>query len=293
MQEELDELNRLFTSKNVDDVIKFYDHFDTAEQLIQWMKNRPSAPMKIYEVGGYKDIVVVIPTANHDGEYAKNCADNIFKGQQIVFVESNGPFFNYARSCNFGLKYALKYKPRWVVLSNDDIIKLDEMTKFKNKLAFIKADLVFPSCTNSGHFFASYLVKPRFTLSLLYKLKGGIYKLLNKLYQKYQVKYFGLAYYRKFINKFLYKKISKLPGNSAFIIFSNGFLNSTDAALDETCINSSEDLLLSIKHKDSKLEQVNFNISDAVGGSLGSSPARIIKDLNGIIYFNHSLSKLK
>ena len=82
MSEELDELNRLFTSKNVEDVIKFYDHFDTAEQLIEWMKNRPSAPMKIYEVEGEKDIVVVIPTANHEGELAKNCANNIFKGQQ-------------------------------------------------------------------------------------------------------------------------------------------------------------------------------------------------------------------
>ena len=47
MPEELDELNKLFTSKNAEDVIKFYDHFDNAEQLIQWMKNRPSAPMKI------------------------------------------------------------------------------------------------------------------------------------------------------------------------------------------------------------------------------------------------------
>ena len=28
------------------------------------------------DVGGKKDIVVVIPTANHKGEFAKNCANN-------------------------------------------------------------------------------------------------------------------------------------------------------------------------------------------------------------------------
>ena len=156
MPEELDELNRLFTSKNVDDVIKFYDHFDTPEQLIEWMKNRPGAPMKIYEVEGDKDIVIVIPTANHEGEFAKNCANNIFKGQQIVFVESNGPFFNYARSCNYGLKYALRYKPSWVVISNDDITKIDPMSLLKNKLLNLNGDIISAKPTNNGHFRTSY-----------------------------------------------------------------------------------------------------------------------------------------
>ena len=148
MPEELDELNRLFTSKNPEDVIRFYDHFDTAEQLIEWMENRPSAPMKIFEIEGDKDIVVVIPTADHNGELAKNCADKIFKGQQIIFVESNGPFFNYSRSSNFGIKYSLKYGPEWIVLSNDDVDSSDDMNKLKLELSKIDKDdtsLVLPN----------------------------------------------------------------------------------------------------------------------------------------------------
>ena len=160
MPEELDELNRLFTSKNVDDVIKFYDHFDKPEQLIDWMKNRPSAPMKIYEVEGEKDLVVIIPTNNHNGQFAKNCKD-VFKGLQVVFVESNGPFFNYARSCNYGFKYALKYKPKWIILSGHDVSNIEDISNLKyNLLKSTEYDLLILNPKFWHSFFSSISKKP-------------------------------------------------------------------------------------------------------------------------------------
>ena len=208
MPEELDELNRLFTSNSVEDVIKFYDHFENAEQLIEWMKNRPSAPMKIYEVEGEKDIVIVIPTANHEGELAKNCANNIFKGQQIVFVESNGPFFNYARSCNYGLKYALKYNPKWIVLSNDDIQEIGSLESFSQKLIDQTSDVISPIPNYHGHFYQSFVTKPTIFYKVMYLLNGRKWWL--QLFSKFNIKYRTPALKRGFYNilkySLLYKK---------------------------------------------------------------------------------------
>jgi hypothetical protein len=284
MPEELDELNRLFTSKNVDDVIKFYDHFDTPEQLIEWMKNRPGAPMKIYEVEGDKDIVIVIPTANHEGEFAKNCANNIFKGQQIVFVESNGPFFNYARSCNYGLKYALRYKPSWVVISNDDITKIDPMSLLKNKLLNLNGDIISAKPTNNGHFRASYLVKSTAFFKIFNKLKRPSF---DHIFSNFGILYFGRTYRHKVLDMLFYKKINILPINSAFIIFSQKFLTSKNGEVfDEVCINSSEDLLMWLNNSTAKFVFIDMSIQDLVGSSLGNLPARTFRDLNSLIYFN-------
>ena len=113
------ELNDLYTSKSVNDILRFYDYFHSSKQLIEWMKNRESGRAKIYEVKGKNDIIIVIPTTDHNGKFAQNCSKNIFKGMHIIFVESSGltdKYFNYARNVNKGLKYALKYKPKWVIL---------------------------------------------------------------------------------------------------------------------------------------------------------------------------------
>ena len=60
--------NNLFTSNDPDKIIEFYNGFDNRDQLIQWMKERPKGVSYIHEVDGYKDIVVVIPTADLNGK---------------------------------------------------------------------------------------------------------------------------------------------------------------------------------------------------------------------------------
>ena len=285
MPEELDELNRLFTSKNAEDVIKFYDHFDNAEQLIQWMKNRPSAPMKIYEVEGEKDIVIVIPTANHDGEYARNCANEIFKGQQIIFVESSGPFFNYARSCNFGLKYALKYKPKWVVLSNDDEYKIDDISILKNDLSELDntaIDNVFVKETKY-HSHPISIYKQR--LLLLYRNFNRYNKTRLELFKKYNIKFLvrQINFYRKFFMKTVYT--FELTGS--FAIFSSNFLSSGNF-LNEAYINSMEDVDLSLRISKGgfKTKYVDFKIGDYIAKSLGWSVSRTLRNVANLTYIN-------
>ena len=84
----VDYRNNYFTSDDPNEIIEFYNGFENRDQLIRWMKERPKGVANVHEVEGYKDIIVVIPTADFNGKYAKECRENIFKGLHMVFVES-------------------------------------------------------------------------------------------------------------------------------------------------------------------------------------------------------------
>ena len=286
MPDELDELNRLFTSKNAEDVIKFYDHFDTPEQLIDWMKNRPSAPMKIYEVEGNKDIVIVIPTANHEGELAKNCANDIFKGQQIVFVESNGTFFNYARSCNYGLKYALKYNPKWIILSNDDIYKIDDFSVLKNKLLKINdVEVVFVTPTiYHSHDISIYSQR----LLLLYRHINKYNSVRLKLFKKYNINL--LVRQMNSIRRIFMKPIYTFKLTGDFQIFSFNLVKNTEI-FDQAFINSMEDVDFSYKVSKEKIKYtlVDFKIGDYIAKSLGWGVERTIRNISNLAYLNKKI----
>ena len=133
----VDYRNNYFTSDDPDKIIEFYNGFENRDQLIQWMRERPKGVANVHEVEGDKDIIVVIPTADLNGKYAKECRDNIFKGLHIIFVESGevpDPYFNYAHNVNIGVRNAMAYIPKWIVISNDDMRKIDDPRILKNGL---------------------------------------------------------------------------------------------------------------------------------------------------------------
>jgi hypothetical protein len=117
------DIERLFSSGVASDLLSVYERADL-ESLIRWMRNRPTAQIKIREVEGDSEVVVVIPTADSEGSFAKRAA-SLYKGLHVVLVESRGQFFNYARSVNAGLRRAVELSPRWVVVSNDDLLRAD------------------------------------------------------------------------------------------------------------------------------------------------------------------------
>ena len=154
----VDYRNFYFTSNDPIKIIEFYDGFENRDQLIQWMKERPKGTATIIEVDGHKEIIVVIPTSDFNGKYAKECRENIFKGLHMVFVESGGKedfYFNYAHNCNMGIKKAIEYNPKWVVVSNDDMEKIDEVGTLMKELRAndpktLKALLAQPSKQHSS-----------------------------------------------------------------------------------------------------------------------------------------------
>ena len=93
--------NNSYLSESIEEILHFYSGFENAKQLIQWMKERPIGIARVHEINGDKDIIVVIPTANFNGDHAIECRNAIFKGLHIIFVESGeipDPYFNYSCS---------------------------------------------------------------------------------------------------------------------------------------------------------------------------------------------------
>lgn len=281
------ELDELYYSNDPRNVLRFYEMFDSAEELIDWMKRRPKADVNIYEVEGDTDIVIVIPTANVNSDYAKMDL-NIYKGFQIIFCESSGRYFNYAHSINICVKEAMKYNPEWVIFSNDDVYKIDEPYILRNelkKLDYKVVSAILPSDRNyQFHYNELRILKPTFikgyrsfflgSLSLLY---GEIFRkstknidislilllaraqiYYNKLLRRFNLPYVDL----RVVDKKLTYKIRQIIENlfneyiNTFIIkkfgdfggFSRTFLNKNNSVIfDETFINGVENYDLSFK----------------------------------------------
>lgn len=150
------EIEKLYNGK-LDDLYYLYSHANS-EDIIRWMKNRKTAEMRTYEVEGDSEIVVVIPTADVNGKLARNVRE-VYKGFHIIFIESFGSLFNYARSVNFGLKSSLRLKPRWVIISNDDVLSVSGNIKDELSIVSRNVNLVMASRSNY-HTYPVVLVKP-------------------------------------------------------------------------------------------------------------------------------------
>ena len=297
----VDELNRLYNSRDPNDIIKFYDHFNTPEELIEWSRNRPHGRAKIYTVKGDTDIVVVIPTADRHGEYAKNCEKEIFKGQQIVFVESGGrddPYFNYARNCNMGLRYALRYKPRWIVLSNDDMYKIDDISKLKTSLKHIEnkkndSVLIRPEPDNY-HSIPVSLVR-RTKISKLYRSISKSRRIIERILDKFNVSYSIIprgGSVKLHILRLIYEpSLLDFINIGDFSIFSYEFVERNKGKLfDEIFISGWEDTSLSLKLI--RTRSINFKLGSEKGKNLGQNSIRNFRNIINKVYFDSKI-KLK
>ena len=290
----VDYRNNYFTSDDTNKIIEFYNGFDNRDQLIQWMKERPKGIATIKEVEGEKDVIVVIPTADFNGKYAKECRENIFRGLHIVFVESGGKvdfYFNFSHNCNVGIRKAMEYNPKWIVLSNDDMYKVDDITILKTylmELSSKEASVVF-TCTEG--LYHSRLVALSFRTyrrRLILILKGRLERRRLYFEKKFNIKYtigstFGFY-------KLIYKPRFQVKYTGNFAIFSNGLVRKYISVMfDEVYINGSEDIDLSWKFKvDHIVERcVKYNIGDYIGGTIGSyNTTRRLRGLLNDTYLN-------
>ena len=186
----VDYRNNYFTSDDPRKIIEFYNSFENRDQLIQWMKERPKGVATIHEVEGDRDIIVVIPTADFNGNFAKECRNNIFKGLHMVFVESAeipDPYFNGAHNVNIGIKKAMEYNPKWIVFSGDDMVKVDDNAVLKrglNNLDNEKIGLVYAYPPSDYHSLKNAVVKPRLIRSIIHIGLQGLNKDLTYVIKK-------------------------------------------------------------------------------------------------------------
>jgi len=184
--------DRLYFSDNINDIIKFYYCFNDTDELIKWSRSLPSAEINIIEKEGDSEIVFIIPTPDIKDKLTINLLESI-KNFHTILVESKGKDFNYARSVNKGVAIALKYNPRWIIISNNDIIIRDDMKKLYLKLLNID-DKKVNSVIGAGGPHAFKLCKFTFLSNLLFlskfKQKFDILKKFNVKFYFYQYKKF-------------------------------------------------------------------------------------------------------
>ena len=292
----VDYRNNYFISDDLHKILEFYNGFDNRDQLIQWMKERPKGVANIYEVEGDKEIIVVIPTADVNGKYAKECKDNIFKGLHIIFVESGevpDAYFNFAYNVNVGIKKALEYHPDWIVYSNDDmkkevssstlIAELRNLNNSDKKAIFVKNSKISPRWYVSKRTIISKFLDTWKKYKKDFNYSNGL-----MIFKKFEVRY----YFVWGIESLFYRHESSYINIGSFSSFSGLFCNSLNGRIfDETFINSAEDLKLSILLTKDKRDYSFFKkyrIKN-IGGAILDSDTRWIRDVSGRVYLDYEL----
>jgi hypothetical protein len=289
--------NELYTSKDWKDTAKFYDLFDSKREIIDWMRSRPKAKPKIVHYNEETDnyAVVVIPTIDTNSKWSKN-AKHIFDKLHIVFAENRNkkpnPYFNYSKSVNEGVKAALHYNPEWVIISNDDMIKEDHISKLITELKHSENyDTVFFPKTNT-YSSQNCLYKPRIQklIRQMSYWRRAYANILNRLNVKYELldgKDHGFVY-KNLIYKKDKIKIKHHQGN--LIILNTNYIRRIlkGKVFDDTFINGHEDSMLSYKYlQNSNFKMSEFRISAIVGGSLGTDKSRWFREIANEIYFEY------
>ncbi len=287
----VDYRNNYFTSDDPTKIIEFYDGFDNRNQLIKWMQERPKGIANIHEVDGDKDIIVVIPTADFNGKYAKECRDNIFKGLHMIFVQSaKAPdlYFNYAHNCNVGIRKAMEYGPKWVIVSNDDMYKMDNIGKLINTLdkldnRTVSAVFAHPSSYHSK----SEILGEVNLFAHIYYLRNKYSRTLSNLKKRFEIKIATAS--NKALLKIFFRRYITLRDFIDFGCYSATLVDEYDSKIyDETFINHFEDTELSLRlmlHRKNMFVS-DFKIGSIEAGTLGGSFIRDLRGIASLTYFS-------
>ncbi|WP_188681481.1 glycosyltransferase family 2 protein [Thermogymnomonas acidicola] len=294
----VDYRNSYFMSNEPEKILEFYDGFDNRDELIRWMKERPKGVANLYEVEGRKNIIVVIPTADFNGRYARNCREEIFKGLHMIFVESGefpDPYFNFAHNCNVGIIRAMEYDPEWIVVSNDDMYKISPIEELEEELHRIENTevyLVMTKYPGELHSLTEYVGTSTF-------IRKAIMSLSPKYRQKYKIeKKFGLRvltwrdWYGGLTSRLLYKEMFHLKATYSFGIISGYYASIFQGCVfDETYQNGMEDIDLSFRVQKSpgRVSFVNYQIGSYSASTMGTGEFRWLRDLSNKLYFQEKL----
>jgi len=289
----MDYRNNYFLSKNPKDIIHFYEGFENREELIDWMKERPKGSCEIKEVEGEKDVVVVIPTADFEAEYAKRCREEIFKGLHIIFVVSGigNNYFNIAHNCNIGIKKAMEYSPKWILVSNDDMYKIDDVKVLKNELSkidFRDYDVVF-TYPSKYHSIPDNLGMENILRKIVFTFFPGR-RMQKKIERKFNVTLFPAPVHSYFM--FFYKPGYRYISFADFSIFSGSFVGGKNGELfNEDFVNGGEDndLSLKVSLKRERYTFINYRIGDYQGQSLGTGTLRQLRNVTGLTLLNYMI----
>ena len=86
--------------------------------------------MKLYRIDQDDTLYVVVPSPDYNNAITKQFISNVSRSDthpSIIVVESSGKEFNFSKSMNAGIREALRRKPEYVMISNNDVIPIGQV----------------------------------------------------------------------------------------------------------------------------------------------------------------------
>lgn len=310
------ELERLYQGADRTDILKFYDSITDVDDLITFCRNRPKADVRITIDEGVKpsleEIVVVIPVAKLD-EQKVELERKIYGPLTIIFVQSSGPFFNYAHSVNSGIKKALQLGAKWIIVANDDLYSIDpieKMIKFVNEEK--QAQIIM---ANPGYINGVWYHSVKVFLSRRVDLNRGLVAKaasrerrdhdLSKVLSKFDSKLTALADYpvskrglRYYFQRLYYRYMHSRSCVIAFYNFGDFCVFRSDIfgkySFDETFQSRWEDIDLSLQLRldNIQTEISPFRIGSNMRSTLGNDSSVNLRFLASAVYFSNKAETL-
>ena len=280
------------------EILKFYEEFHNYNYLIRWLLGvKRKEPKIIVKKSKITKVVAVIPTRS-----AKNITSLKKKYGDISLViavnQKGMGHFNYAYAINKAIKEALKMKPLWLIVANDDIKdvgKTSDLVKILDTIDNHSIDVVFPNYTTLYPYSHEFvLVRYRFYSSLvLWLARRKTTFLTYLLHKKYDIRIFAQP--SSWREKLVFKAIANFTNIGDFSILSSEFVrNNGNSLFDDTFLNGDEDIEVSLRFKKNRIEHINYKVECGKGGStLGHSNERDLREVADECYIYHRYLKVR
>lgn len=291
--------NKIYNSDKKDDLLRFYSLLGSVDAVTKWMHERPKGMSKFLINHVDDKIIVVIPTMDSNSSYSKECVNNIYKRFTTILVESGvNMYFNFAHNVNAGISKALNFSPDWIIISNDDIYKIDDPVLLKEQLYnldSLRYKIIYSKYGQQG-VIAKY---NRFAwLVRSFSIKERVLMSLERRFGIQFRFYLNDDKIRSKIMNFLFiSKYKEVKFTGSFFILNCGLLSKKDFPLfDENYINGFEDIDYYVRMDKEKanIGPIDFKIGFIGGKSLGSGEIRTkYKGVLNRIYFNKKITEGK
>ena len=298
-------LEELWSSNNLDNLVKFYKFVNSPEKAYDFSINRRKADIRVYHLNNHSRLCFIIPTISVD-EFLKTPYWGLVSEFDAIVVESYGQYFNYARSVNHGIREALKYDYSTLILSNDDMIVIDNKDKLLGEIENLKEfDVILPTKVRT-HRSSTYIADQFSIVNLDLIAKSityiGWFMAENSTFNAFRAIFNDLDGYKytvfesgsgkgtnNLILKFLKTKYDKLPLFNSFGIFQRPVLENEN--MNEAFINAREDYEFIVRLVNDKFSFVksSFKIADIGGQSMNKyySSMRGLKSLLSELILNY------
>lgn len=272
---------------------KLRDFYESSRNdIIEFMKSRdrPDFKLIIKDSDSNRDVIFIIPTPDISGQNSQNILQEL-ENERIIFVESNGQYFNFSFSCNRGIERAIKENTDWIIICNDDVLINGKIDSVLLELRKTDADVVLPAKTREIVIFKHNLI----THFLV-----GFNAICHNMHEEYRIRKNltnkGILFYESMfptpfftLKKLLSKHVTDSFPLSGHFIAARSFVFQR-VKFDETFINGIEDmkLMIDILRNNFNIKLMEVEIDHIGGSSLESIQTKEIRHIRGLankIYF--------